>query len=328
MGVEHFSTGASEGSGGIIKPAAGSPEQIARSQERLNAARSAKGITAGTKYNKISGEGGEVAVEETVTESNIVRPTRQAAAPKRRSTIPTGARGAIAEGEKRPKTGDVVKSVEEMHSHYTGLVNAAKGIKRLSSTERAHVDAAESHLINAKSSLVKARTEGGLGTSAMNNDVAHGHIQDAAHSVAQAHETFVAGGIHKILEEHKQHSNLATDLNVRDMGANAQKLERRGAKGVAGATVPFKRVQLGGKTFEGQAIADSGLAKTAAETFGKESPITRKVRNAGGTRRGVNAGMTMDNPENPKRKASPTKRIETRFGSQANNIGRTPRWGE
>lgn len=335
MGVEHFSAGASEGNGGIIQPIAGSPEQINRSQERLQTAVAKRGRSVGTKYVKPSDDGSAVHVvaEETIEEGRAPAPraARQAATPRasvRRSTLPTGARGAIADGEKRPKTSDALKAIEEMHSSYTGLVNSAKGIKKLGDTERAYVSAAESHLVDAKSSLALARSQGGLGTSNMNNDVAHGHLQDAAHSVASAHEMFVAGNLHNILAEHKMISKVATDVNVRDMGRKAYALERRGAKGVAGATVPFKKVELAGKTFEGKTIADSNLEDKARETFGANSPITRKVRNAKGTRRGVNAGLTMDNPENPKRKASPTKRIDTGYRSQANDIGRTPRWGE
>jgi hypothetical protein len=198
-----------------------------------------------------------------------------------------------------------------------------------------------------------------LGTNTMNRDVAHGHLQDAADHLSSAHEAVMASGVHKELAQHHLNGEVPSDERIADVVSSAYQLPRVGAKGVAGAKKPFKEIKFGKANLPGGAVdkefidravevggeANVGVAKLRAGQGTPRDPQRREKRNialnnvnkeivtkggkkldklptgVGGMISGIDKGAEV----NPKRRGS-GKRIDTRFSSDANNIGRTPRF--
>lgn len=350
MSKEHFETGSGEGKDiGIIPPV------IKDYKAPLRGGKDTK--VFGVKYSRPSEEGtGGVVAEETVREDALPTTGRKRGAPKEPKRVGTAAetpRG-FAEGA-RPKTRDVAQMLEGHVSSYMTTLNNAASIKSLSDKHRDAIDAARFHLSNAKVSHGKARTEGRMGTNTQNRDVTHGHLQDVADHLSRAHETIVGSGVHKELANHSLNGEIPSDDRIRSVVSSAYKLSRTGVEGVAGATKPYGKVPFGRGTIPGAAI-DEPLLKKAREVGGKASTAVQKLEaGAKGTKRdpmrrektkaavtelkkrgakidklptgagGRISGIKSGAPVNPKRRAGAT-RVDTQFRSQANDIGRTPKF--
>ena len=193
-----------------------------------------------------------------------------------------------------------------------------------------------------------------------NEDTVHNHLQDAALHFAKAHETIVGAKLHKELGNHNLNGEVPHDDTVRGLASSAYQLSRVGVKGQAGATKPFGKVAMGRATLPGASIDEVTLDKARA-AGGTESIAVQKLEaGAKGTRRdpqrkekkkqalaainkkrteagvptakalpseigGQISGVTKDAPINPKRRGRGV-RVETRFSSDANKLGRTPKF--
>lgn len=259
------------------------------------------------------------------------------------------------------RTREVASPLLEMHQHHSAVINAARSLSKPSLTEDQHdaLDIATAHLSNSVASYHKARTEGGLHTNNMDNDVAHGHLQDAVKHLSYAHDTLVQSGVHETLQNRYQNSPMPSSSAVKNLVTKSRGLERRGVDGKAGALKPYKQGFIGRKgkmratptgmvienpgkdgKMEGAEIDRKGL-NDLAQTFGRNHPAIQKLRNMQGTPRGQRprilpddrrdgvveakgAGVAKDAPAgvNPKKRAS-SKRVDTEYRTDANPSGNT-----
>jgi hypothetical protein len=194
----------------------------------------------------------------------------------------------------------------------------------------------------------------------LNTESVHNHLQDSALHFARAHETIIGAKLHKALTEHNLNSEIPSDDTVRGVSASAYQLSRVGVGGKAGATKSFGKVGMGRATIPGAAIDDEALRKARA-VGGTESVAVQKLEaGAKGTSRdpqraekkkqalsainkkrvesgispvsklpreigGQISGIAKESPINPKRRGRGV-RVETRFSSDANKLGRTPKF--
>lgn len=296
-----------------------------------------------------------IVAKETIDETQGTGAAPKVKKEKQPTRVGTGAtteRG-YAEGE-RPATKPVAAALSGHITTYKTLLNTAASIKTLSPEHRSAVDEARNHIANAERSHKLAHTEGKLGTNTMNRDVAHNHLQDAADHLSSAHEAIMTSGVHNELAKHSLNGELPSDERIRGLVAGAYALPRVGAGGVAGAKKPFKSVAFGRGNLPGETI-DQDLIDRAVEVGGKQNvgvqkliagqgtkrdPLRREKRNAAITELnkkgaklgklptgvgGMISGIDKTADVNPKRRGS-GKRIDTRFSSDANKVGRTPRF--
>lgn len=335
---------ASRGIPGLIQPSAG-PEPDVMPVRRVK--------SQGTVSSQEREQG--IVAKETIDETRATAPApkvKKEKQPTRISTAATTERG-YAEGD-RPATKPVAAGLNGHITTYKTILNTAASIKSLSPEHRAAVDEARNHIANAERSHKLAHTEGKLGTNTMNRDVAHSHLQDSADHLSAAHEAVMTSGVHKELAKHSLNGEVPSDERVRSLVSAAYALPRVGAGGVAGAKKPFKKVAFGRETLPGSAI-DKDVIDRAIEVGGTRHAGVEKLKAAQGTKRdpmrrektkalvqelnkrgvkttklrpnigGKISGLDKDAAVNPKRRAS-QKRVDTRFSSDANKIGRTPRF--
>lgn len=356
MSQAHFDDAVSSAKGsssraipGLIQPSAGPEPEVmpvrrVKPQGTISSEERAQGIVA------------KETIDETRATASAPK-VKKEKEPKRVSTAATTERG-YAEGE-RPATKPIAAGLSGHIAAYKTILNTAASIKSLSPEHRAAVDEARNHIANAERSHKLAHTEGKLGTNTMNRDVAHNHLQDAADHLSAAHEAVMTSGVHKELAKHSLNGEVPSDERIRGLVAGAYALPRVGAGGVAGATKPFKKVAFGRETLPGSAIdkdvidravevggtRHAGVEKLKAAQGTKRDPMRREKRNAALTQLnkdvvakggkalknlptgagGVISGLDKGAAVNPKRRAS-QKRVDTRFSSDANKIGRTPRF--
>lgn len=354
MSKEHFETGSSEGKDlGIIQPVIKDYKAPLRRDKFTT--------VFGVKYYRPSEEGtGGVVAEETVREDALPTTGRKRGAPKEPKRIGTAAetpRG-YAEGA-RPATKPVAAALSAHIGTYKTVLNNASSVRSLSAEHAGAVDTARYHIAQAERSHGLAYTEGKLGTNTMNRDVAHGHLQDAADHLSSAHEAVVASGVHHELSKHHLNAEIPSDDRISEAVSSAYQLPRVGKGGVAGAKKSFTRVKFGKANLPGAAI-DKELIDRAVEVGGKDHVGVQKLAAGQGTKRdpmrrenrnaaleqinkdvvakggkalknlptgagGMISGIDKTAAVNPKRRGS-GKRIDTRFSSDANKIGRTPRF--
>lgn len=346
MSKQAFGLGSGEGKsqGGIIPPARG-PEPDVTPMRRAAPRVKSTGIEGGAN----------VVAQETIDEtrsSGAAPRVKKEKQPTRVSTAATTERG-YAEGE-RPATKPIAAGLSGHIAAYKTLLNTAASIKTLSPEHRDAVDVARNHIANAERSHKLAYTEGKLGTNTMNRDVAHNHLQDSADHLSAAHEAVMTSGVHNELAKHSLNGEVPSDERIRGLVAGAYALPRVGAGGVAGAKKAFKTVAFGRGNIPGATI-DQDLVDRAREVGGKQNVGVQKLIAGQGTRRdplrrektkaaitelnkkganltklptgvgGMISGIDKTADVNPKRRGS-GKRIDTRFSSDANKIGRTPRF--
>jgi hypothetical protein len=198
-------------------------------------------------------------------------------------------------------------------------------------------------------------------SNTLDRNAVHGHLQDAAQHLASAHEAIVGSGVHTELAKHHLNGEVPSDSAIADLASKAYQLPRTGVEGVAGAKKPFKEIKFGRGTLPGHLI-DDDLIDRAREVGGRQNVGVQKLEAGQGTLRDPNrrkkrnaaieqinkvivpkgaapinklptgvggqiSGIDKDAPVNPKRRGRGV-RIDTRFSSDANKIGRTPGFGE
>lgn len=354
MSQAHFDDAVTKAKGtsgdipGLIQPSAGPEPTI------MPARKAAKPVISEDERAR------GIVAKETIDETQGTGAAPKAKKEKQPTRVGTGATTArgYAEGA-RPATKPIAAQLSNHITAYKTLLNTAASIKTLSPEHRAAVDEARNHIANAERSHKLAHTEGKLGTNTMNRDVAHSHLQDAADHLSAAHEAVMASGVHKELAKHSLNGEVPSDEGVRNLVAGAYALPRVGAGGVAGAKKPYAKVKfakadLPGATIDANLIdravavggeANAGVQKLIAGQGTKRDPMRREnTKNAlnqinkGLVDKGITpltklptgvggmiSGIDKTAPVNPKRRGS-GKRIDTRFSSDANKIGRTPRF--
>jgi len=314
MSKEHFDAGSGEGRDlGIIPPSRG-PEPDVMPLER-NRAKS----TGVFKAKEQMETGGSIQSEETVVERETPTPSRtREVRPQKmqrgssKATMPTKA---------------VASNLSYLHTAYSTIINNARSVRSLSDSDHDALDYATAKLDSAGRSHRLAHDEGRLGTNTMDRDVTHGHLQDMAASLREVHKTLKNSGVARKLAQHNLHAEMPNEAHVDSMVQHAYSLPRQGRKGVTGVTKPYKEVKFGRGNIPGEAIDDEFLAR-AKEAGGTEHVGVKKLEAGRGTPRGKGKlGPTADAEVNPKRRGS-GRRIDTRFSSDANKIGKTPRFGE
>lgn len=198
-------------------------------------------------------------------------------------------------------------------------------------------------------------------SNTLDRNAVHGHLQDAAQHLTSAHEAVMSSGVHEELTKHHLNGEVPSDSTIADLASRAYQLPRTGVEGVAGGKKPFKEIKFGRGTLPGSAIDDELLAR-AREVGGRKNAAVEKLEAGQGTLRNPNrrkarnaaieqinkiivpkgaaaidklptgvggqiSGIDKDAPVNPKRRGRGT-RIDTRFSSDANKVGRTPSFGE
>lgn len=319
MSKEHFNTGSGEGRDiGIIPPSRG-PEPDVMPLDRTRSK-----STSVFKTQEEMETSGTTQAEETVVERETPSGGRT------KSLRPQKAVRGSAQATMGTKA--VASNLSYLHTAYSTVINNARSVRRLSDTDHATLDYAQSKLNDAAASHRKASAEGGLGTRNMDRDVAHGHLQDMAASLRTVHKTLKSSGVADKLSQHNLHAALPQDSHVSEVVQHANNLPRQGRFGEAGATKPFREVKMGRSNIPGAAI-DTETVQKAEQEMGKESYAVRKLKMGRGTPRGKTAGIAGQTKEdwgaeiNPKRRGS-GRRVETRFSSDANKLGRTPKFGE
>ena len=313
MSKEHFNVGSGEGRDiGLIPPSAG-PEPDVMPLDRT---RSKK--TSVFKTQEEMETSGTTQAEETVEEREVPSGGRTKSARPQR-TVRGSAQATMG-------TKAVASNLSYLHTSYSTIVNNARSIRRLSDTDHAALDYAQSKLNDAAASHHKASAEGGLGERNMDRDVAHSHLQDMAASLRTVHKTLKTSGVADRLSQHNLHAAMPQDNHIVEAVQHANNLPRQGRFGEAGATKPFREVKMGRGNIPGTAI-DEETVKKAEQEMGKESYAVRKLKMGKGTPRGKSAGIATGAEINPKRRGS-GRRIDTRFSSDANKVGSTPKFGE
>jgi hypothetical protein len=193
----------------------------------------------------------------------------------------------------------------------------------------------------------------------LDRNAVHGHLQNAAQHLASAHETIMSSGVHTELAKHHLNGEVPSDSTIADLASRAYQLPRTGVEGVADAKQPFKKVKFARTELPGGTITDDLIAR-AREVGGRQNVGVQKLEAGQGTPRNPNRrknrnaalnelnkglkakklpaldklptgvggmidGIDKDAPVNPKRRGRGV-RIDTRFSSDANKIGRTPRF--
>jgi hypothetical protein len=196
-------------------------------------------------------------------------------------------------------------------------------------------------------------------SNTLDRNAVHGHLQDAAQHLTSAHEAVMSSGVHEELAKHHLNGEVPSDSTIADLASRAYQLPRTGVGGVKGARKPFKEIKFGRGTLPGSAI-DDDLIDRAREVGGRKNIGVQKLEAGQGTLRNPNRrkarnaaieqinkvivpkgaaaidklptgvggkidGIDKDAPVNPKRRGRGT-RIDTSFSSDANKIGRTPRF--
>lgn len=309
MSREHFNTGSGEGRDiGIIPPSRG-PEPDVMPLDRTRSK-----STSVFQTQEEMETSGTTQAEETVVEHETP------------ATGPAQKRKGRGSAQATMRTSEVARHLDSLGKQYSTVINNARSLSRLSDTDHAVLNYAQSQLNNAAASHHKASAEGGLGSREWNRDVAHGHLQDMAASIRTVDKTLKSSGIADKLSQHNLHAAMPDDDHVATMVEHANNLPREGVGGVAGATKPFREVKMGRSNIPGAAIDEETVQK-AEQEMGKESYAVRKLKMGRGTRRGTSAGIATGAEVNPKRRGS-GRRVSTRFSSDANKLGRTPTFGE
>jgi len=315
MGKEHFETGSGEGKGldftpGVIKPFGGQSPDVIPLQKGAKKGPSARDVQEARET------GSGMQTEETIVERDT---------PQTGRTRATGtARRGRGSAQATMGHNGVATNLSYLHTAFSTLVNNARSVRRLSDTDHAYLDYAQSRLNDAGASHHLAHSEGNLRTNRLNRDKASEHLQNMASAIKDVHKTLKSSGVAEKMGKYNLNAPMPSDVEVDSAHGHAMNLPRQGRFGVAGATKPVKELKFGKETLPGTAVTDE-MVKKAEEIGGKGSFAVQKLKAAQGTPRGKNAGISEEAEINPRRRGS-GRRVDTRFSSDANKLGRTPKW--